>query len=57
MANYNVRVKDIEGDIHSYPEASKIEIVNDQILIEYLETESTTHMLDLTDEVIIRVNR
>ena len=56
MTNFRVKIVEDTGDMHIYTEASKIEIVNDQIGIVY-EDQHATHSLDQIDEITIKANR
>ena len=56
MTNFKVKITEQTGDIHIYTEASKIEIVNDRIEVDY-EDQHVTHLLDQADEITIKTNR
>ena len=56
MNNFRIKIIEDDGNMHIYTEATKIEIVDNQIKVEY-EDQHATHMLDQTDEITIKTNR
>ena len=56
MNSFRVKITEDNGDMHIYTEATKIEIVNNQIKIDY-EDQRVTHSMDQTDEITIKNNR
>ncbi len=56
MSKFNVKIVEDDGNTHIYTEASKINIVEDIISVDY-EDERAIHQLDKADEIIIKTNR
>lgn len=55
MNNFRIKITDDNGDMHIYTEATKIEIVNNQIEIDY-EDQHVTHSMEQMDEITIKTN-
>lgn len=56
MNSFRVKITEDNGDMYIYTEATKVEIVNNQIKIDY-EDQHVTHSMDQTDEITIKTNR
>ena len=56
MSNVRIKITDTEGYIHIYTVASRVEIDNDRVDVDY-EDQHASHLLDHTDEITIKVNR
>lgn len=53
MSNFNIKITEGNGDVNIYTDASKINITNNKIEIDYEDT-NATHQMDCVDEVIIK---
>lgn len=58
MTNFFVRIIEDDENTYIYTEATKININDDKILVEYNDgDESAVHQLNRADEIIIKADR
>lgn len=58
MTNFFVRIIEDDENTHIYTEATKININDDKILVDYNDgDDSAIHQLNRADEIIIKANR
>lgn len=58
MTNFYIRIIEDDENTHIYTEATKININDDKILVEYNDgDESAVHQLNRADEIIIKADR
>ena len=55
MTNYHVTVTEINDDINIYPDATKVEIKENKIYVEF-EDRQESHHLHETNEIVIKTN-
>ena len=58
MTNFFVRIIEDDENTHIYTEVTKININDEQILVDYNDgDDSAIHQLNRADEIIIKANR
>lgn len=55
MNDFRVKIVENSGDISIYTNANSIAINGERIVVEY-EDQKETHLVDLTDEIVIKKN-
>ena len=55
MHDFRVKIVENSGDFSIYPNATSIAINGERISVEY-EDQKETHLVDLTDEIVIEKN-
>ena len=55
MNDFRVKIVENSGDISIYTNATSIAINGERIVVEY-EDQKETHLVDLTDEIVIEKN-